>query len=53
MEKLGGGGHMTMAAAQLYETTVEDAIEKLKSAIDEFRTEQVRDQTKAVTKTAT
>lgn len=47
MEKLGGGGHMTMAAAQLNETTIEDAIDKVKSAIDEFRTEQVRDLTSA------
>ncbi|MBQ9901948.1 MAG: DHH family phosphoesterase [Clostridia bacterium] len=44
MEKLGGGGHMTMAAAQLYDTTVDSAVEKLKAAIDEFRTEQARDQ---------
>ena len=43
MEKLGGGGHLTMAAAQLYDTTIEDTIEKLKVAIDEFRSEQVRD----------
>ena len=49
MEKLGGGGHMTMAAAQMYETTVDQAIEKLKAAIDEFRVEQVRDQTVAAT----
>ena len=38
---------MTMAAAQLNETTIEDAIDKVKSAIDEFRTEQVRDLTSA------
>lgn len=47
MEKLGGGGHMTMAAAQLYDTTIDEAIEKLKSAIDEFRTEQAMEQTAA------
>ena len=49
MEKLGGGGHMTMAAAQLYDTTVDQAVEKLKAAIDEFRVEQVRDQNVAAT----
>ena len=45
MEKLGGGGHMTMAAAQLMDITADEAIEKLKAAIDEFRTEQVKEQT--------
>ncbi len=35
MEKLGGGGHRTMAAAQLYNTPVESAFEKLKLAIDD------------------
>jgi Predicted signaling protein consisting of a modified GGDEF domain and a DHH domain len=43
MEKLGGGGHMTMAAAQLTGVTIDTAIEKLQAAIDEFRTEQVQD----------
>ena len=40
---------MTMAAAQLYDTTVDQAVEKLKAAIDEFRVEQVRDQNVAAT----
>ena len=35
MEKLGGGGHQTMAATQLYDTPVEAAYEKLKLAIDD------------------
>lgn len=35
MEKLGGGGHQTMAAAQLSDTSFNDATEKLKQAIDE------------------
>jgi c-di-AMP phosphodiesterase-like protein len=35
MEKLGGGGHQTMAATQLYNTPFETAYEKLKLAIDE------------------
>ncbi len=47
MEKLGGGGHMTMAAAQLQDTTLNDAVEKLKLAIDEFRSEQIQDQSGA------
>jgi cyclic-di-AMP phosphodiesterase len=33
LEKLGGGGHMTVAGAQLEETSVEEAKEKLKYAI--------------------
>ncbi len=36
MEKLGGGGHQTMAAAQLQDMTVSEAEEKLRKAIDEF-----------------
>jgi len=39
MEKLGGGGHRTMAAVQMKECTVEEAREKLKWAIDEYKTE--------------
>ena len=34
MEKLGGGGHQTMAATQLYDTTFESTFEQLKQAID-------------------
>lgn len=34
MEKMGGGGHQTMAATQLYDTTMQDALVKLKEAID-------------------
>ena len=36
MEKLGGGGHMTVAGAQLQGSSVEEAKEKLKSAIMEY-----------------
>lgn len=36
MEKLGGGGHQTMAAAQLKNTTVEQACEKLYDVVAEF-----------------
>ncbi|MBR2404950.1 MAG: DHH family phosphoesterase [Clostridia bacterium] len=35
-EKLGGGGHMTIAGAQLTDTTVEEVTESLKTAIDEY-----------------
>ena len=36
MEKLGGGGHFTMAAAQLENTHVPETIEALKAAIDAY-----------------
>lgn len=36
-EQLGGGGHLTMAGAQLREVTVEEAVEMLKAAIDKTR----------------
>ena len=35
MEKLGGGGHLSVAAAQL-DTTMDEAVEKLKNVIDEM-----------------
>ncbi len=34
MEKIGGGGHQTMAATQLYNTTLEEARRQLVEAID-------------------
>lgn len=37
MESLGGGGHLTNAATQLYDVTIEDAIQSLYEAIDETR----------------
>ena len=37
MEKLGGGGHQTMAAAQMKNTTVDKAMQLLDEAIAEFR----------------
>lgn len=36
MESLGGGGHQTMAAAQLLDVTIEDAKKQLKAAIDAY-----------------
>lgn len=36
MEKLGGGGHQTMAGAQMKNTVLEDAKQALLEAIDEF-----------------
>ena len=36
MEKLGGGGHLTMAGAQLAGCSMEEAKEKLTQAIDEY-----------------
>lgn len=35
LEKLGGGGHITIAGAQLEDTTIENAIELLKNAVNE------------------
>lgn len=40
MESLGGGGHQTMAAAQLSKTTLSEALERLKTAIDTYFSEQ-------------
>jgi c-di-AMP phosphodiesterase-like protein len=39
LEKLGGGGHLTMAGAQLKGATMEEAIERLEAAIDEYERE--------------
>lgn len=39
MEKLGGGGHRTMAASQLRVDSFEDAIKQLKNAIDAYKKE--------------
>ncbi|MCD8390982.1 MAG: DHH family phosphoesterase [Firmicutes bacterium] len=36
MESLGGGGHATVAAAQIKDTSVDDAVERLKKAIAEY-----------------
>ena len=36
MEKLGGGGHHSMAAAQLTNTTLQDTFDLLKSKIEEY-----------------
>ena len=37
MEKLGGGGHYTMAASQIKDTDLETCIEKLKQAVSEYK----------------
>ncbi|MBE7036818.1 MAG: phosphoesterase [Ruminococcaceae bacterium] len=41
LEKLGGGGHMTIAGAQLSDLSIEEAREKLYQAIDEYYLETV------------
>ncbi len=41
MESLGGGGHFTMAASQMDNTTVDQAKESLLAAIDRYRKTQV------------
>lgn len=35
-EKLGGGGHQTMAGAQIKNSTPKEALDMLKKAIDEY-----------------
>ncbi len=39
LERLGGGGHLTMAGAQLKGATAEEAIAKLEEALDWYETE--------------
>lgn len=36
MEKLGGGGHFTMAATQIENITMEEAVSRVKKSIDEY-----------------
>ena len=36
LEKLGGGGHMTVAGAQIQNVTIEEARDMLKSAIYDY-----------------
>jgi c-di-AMP phosphodiesterase-like protein len=43
MEKLGGGGHLSVAGAQLESMTIEEAIQKLKFTIDEYIEEGVKE----------
>ena len=43
MESLGGGGHQTMAAAQMRHITPEAAVSRLRSAIDTYRASQRKD----------
>ena len=40
METLGGGGHQTMAAAQLKHITPEAARARIQTAIDQYRESQ-------------
>ena len=40
MEKLGGGGHLMMAGAQLQDVSMEKTKSYLMAAIDEYRTNQ-------------
>lgn len=39
MEKLGGGGHMSVAGAQFEDCTIEDAIERVKSTLETMKME--------------
>lgn len=40
MEKLGGGGHQSVSATQIQDVTIEEAIDMLKEAIDEYFKEE-------------
>lgn len=40
MEKLGGGGHIDTAGAQIQNATIDEAKEKIKNAIDEYYEDQ-------------
>jgi c-di-AMP phosphodiesterase-like protein len=42
LEKLGGGGHLTVAGAQLSGLTMEEAIDLLKKAVEEYLKEGER-----------
>ena len=42
MEKLGGGGHLTMAGAQLSDCTLESARQRLFEAIDDYLSKNPR-----------
>ena len=46
MEKLGGGGHLTMAGAQIKGITMENARQKLLVAIDDYYEEIEKEQSK-------
>ncbi|MBE7039807.1 MAG: phosphoesterase [Ruminococcaceae bacterium] len=39
LEKLGGGGHLTIAGAQLENTTLDETLDKLKEAIEDYYNE--------------
>ncbi|MEF9953033.1 MAG: DHH family phosphoesterase [Clostridium sp.] len=41
LESIGGGGHMTIAGAKLFETSLEDADRILKDAIDKYLEQEV------------
>ena len=40
MEYLGGGGHLTMAGAQMRDTSIQEAEVKIRQAIARYREEQ-------------
>ncbi|MBR1443577.1 MAG: phosphoesterase, partial [Firmicutes bacterium] len=40
MEKLGGGGHQAVSAAQIKDCTMEEALERVYKAIDEYFEEE-------------
>lgn len=40
LEKIGGGGHLTMAGAQMDETDIEAAMNKIKEAVDRYIEEE-------------
>ena len=47
LEKLGGGGHLTMAGAQLKNTTVAQARQMILAAIEEYRKNENRERSRS------
>ena len=44
MEQLGGGGHLTMAGAQMKDTTIDEAEKRIRQAIARYRQEQAEEE---------
>ena len=47
MEQLGGGGHLTMAGAQLKDTTIDEAEKRIRQAIARYRQEQAEEEARS------
>ena len=47
MEQLGGGGHLTMAGAQMKDTTIDEAEKRIRQAIARYRQEQAEEEARS------